>query len=105
MPTSASSTAKKMAGTFVEDTENKAPVLRFVQEACRSGKLKYYVEEFSKNQPEDIDASLVVVDSLSANSIRCHIPCKVSDHEATSTFSVDIAFDLNPQTGKWSRLA
>ncbi len=105
MATQASDQAKKMAGTYVEDDKSpKAPTLSFLQEQCRTGVLRTYVEEFVKAQDEDVDPGLVLVDSFTPELISCRIPGKVADRENTSTFPLEVLFSLNPATGTAVRL-
>lgn len=96
----ASPVAKKAAGTFVEDPLPPVvpPTLAWVTYEARQGSLRRIVEHFCAAQSEPLDASLVVVERVTADGIQCRIPCRCSDHESLSTFPFDVRFKLNPQT-------
>jgi len=96
-----SDTAKKMAGTFIPDDQTqRPPVAAWVQQELRSGALRHVIERFAKEQSESLDPKMVVVEGVSAEGIRCRIPCAVCDHESTRPMRYDVEFDLNPLNGQ-----
>ena len=99
----ASSTAKKIAGTFL-DAEKPPPALRWLSEVCRSGSLAKGIHSFIQAQKEPLDIDLLIVDKVTEDRLICRIPTKVADHESTSTFRVDVSFALDPTTGVCSRI-
>jgi len=94
-----SEVAKKVAGTFIADPgEPKTPVFAWLQSECRAGCFAHTVKAWCKEQAEPLDPALLIVDAISSNGIQGHVPCRIADHEATSTFLTEVAFVLNPKT-------
>lgn len=100
-----SETALKAAGTYIKDSIGELPTtLAWATEECRTGSLSGHVKRFCEFQQEILEPALVLVEQLSPTALSCRIPCKVSDHEATSTFEMDVCFTLNPATGECLRV-
>lgn len=100
----ASITAKKAAGTFIQDSIwNLPPTLAWLSEEGRHGNLASAVKTFCDAQDEIIDQGMLVVEGISCDCIRCRIPCRCYDAEADGTFSHDVCFEMNPRTGACRR--
>jgi hypothetical protein len=95
-----SDTGRKIAGTFVQDSVPTAPLLRWLQQECRTGSLAQHVKAFVDAQPEHLDRSLVLVEVVTDQGLSCRIPCRMSDHESVKSFDADVRFSLNPSTGQ-----
>lgn len=101
----ASEFAKKAAGTFIADAAPALPtVLSWLTGECRAGTLAASVRAFCEAQPEMLEQSLVLVESISSDCIQCRIPCRCYDHESDGTFGMDVRFQLDPQKGTCHRL-
>jgi hypothetical protein len=102
MTTPTNELARIVAGTFIADSQGKAPsnpVYAWVQKELREGTLKPVVEAFAKEQQEFLDPSLVLVEAIGPSEIECIIPCKHFDHEGTGTFMAEVRFKMNPASG------
>ena len=95
-----SDTGRKMAGTFVQDSTPGTPLLRWLQQECRTGSLSVYVRDFADAQSEPLDSSLVLVEGTNEHGLSCRIPCRMSDHESARVFEADVRFALDPSTGR-----
>lgn len=99
-----SNTAKKAAGTYIEDSLWNLPTVKaWLTRECRDGGLSWFVRRFCESQSEKLEQSLVVVETVMDECIQCRIPCRCFDHEAAEPFDLDVRFDLNPQTGACRR--
>jgi len=99
-----SEVAKKAAGTYIPDAAPMLPsVLAWITKECRTGRLAAPVQAFCAAQPEILEQSLVIVESLTSDCIQCRIPCRCFDHEADGTFDTEVRFVVNPQTGTCTR--
>lgn len=97
--TTPSETVRKIAGTFIEDDKSsKPPLLDWIQAECRHGCFRRAVEEAVKHHPEPLRPDLVLVESVDPDKIKLKIPCRVADHEGSSTFAMEVEFHLNPVT-------
>ena len=97
--------ARKIAGTYIEDSqEKKPPVFEWVQAECRAGYFRQAIDKFVQSQPEPFRPDLAVVEKLDPDRITFRLPCRVSDHESTSTFAADCLFEINPLTLDMKRL-
>lgn len=86
--------ARKLCGTYVEDTSPMEGTLAYFQEECRDGRLREAVEEFASSQKEPLDASRVIVEKCDEHGIQCRIPCRMRDHESTTPFRNDVVFQM-----------
>lgn len=80
------------------------PVLAWIQEELRLGALRPVVARFIKEQPEQLDASLVLVETVTVDKIVCRIPFCICDHENLSPSRSEITFTIDPFTGAAVRL-
>ena len=95
-----SEAAKKVAGTYIPDALPSLPTVRaWVTQECRSGGLAAAVNSFCAAQPEILEPSSVLVESLTDDCIQCMVPCRCYDHEAAGTFAADVRFSLDPRSG------
>lgn len=97
---------KRIAGTFIEDTPSSllTPVVAWMQQELRAGRLRECVDQFAKQQTEMLDASLLLVDEVRPDVVVCRLPCRLCDHESPGTFKSEVVFTLNPVTGVCIRL-
>lgn len=95
--------AKQIAGTRIPES-SAAPAHAWLQNELRSGSLHKHVQKFIASRPEILDASLLVVDSVTPDSIHCRIPVALFDHETVGAFTTDLEFTVNPLTGDCIRL-
>lgn len=96
----ASETAKRAAGTYIADSFPNLPnVQAWLTQECRNGLLAPAVKTFCETQAELLDASLVLVESVSSDCIQCRIPCRHFDGEASSPFDTEVCFNLDPRKG------
>jgi len=95
-----SEAAKRVAGTYIPDALPGLPTVRaWVTQECRSGVLAARVKSFCEAQPEILEPSSVMVESITDECIQCRIPCRCYDHEASGTFDADVRFSLDPRSG------
>lgn len=100
----ASDTAKKAAGTYIEDSLWSLPkTLKWMTTECRTGSLAQHVRQFCEAQPEIMDPAMVVVEAITGDCIQCRVSCRCYDHESDGTFPVDVRFTLDPQSGSCQR--
>lgn len=103
--TTPSETARRIAGTFVEDDPApKAPLAAWIQAECRTGCFRETLLETIQQQDEPLNVELAVVEKIDPDKITVRIPCRVADHESTSTFGLDVFFQINPLTHKAQRV-
>lgn len=89
--------AQKIAGVYVADASPpSAAVVAWVQEECRHGCFSRLISDFARSQPENPDATLALIESISGDTVSGRIPCRITDHESDHPFSVDVHFQLNP---------
>lgn len=99
-----SEVAKKAAGTFIADAAPLLPtVLGWITAQCRRGALAGAVKAFCEAQPEMLEQSLVMVESVTSDRIQCRIPCRCYDHESDGTFGTEVRFSIDPQRGTCNR--
>lgn len=102
---SASDLARKAAGTFIEDVPAPgSPVLRWLQEECRTGRFKECVTKFAQGQDALLQPELVRVEFVTENGIICVIPGRHTDREDTHTYLVEVRCVLDPLTGSLDSL-
>ena len=96
--------AQKVAGTFIADSvQSLSTVSAWLAQECRHGSLAEHVKRFVEIQPECLDQSLVLADSITSDCVHLRIPVKLYDHEANGTFESEVRFTLNPVPGKCQR--
>ncbi len=79
---SASTTAQRLIGTHIVDSDPpSSPLVFWLQDQCRIGPLAPLVHAFSKTQPEPLDPKLVRVVEVSAQGLKILIPCKMFERE------------------------
>lgn len=95
--TTPSEVARRIAGTFVEDDASPKPALwAWIQAECRTGCFREALETAIKGESEPMRVELTLVEKIDPDKITVRIPCRVADHESTSTFEMDVRFELNP---------
>jgi hypothetical protein len=105
MSVTPSEIARRIAGTYIEDDRSpKPPLSAWIQSECRAGCFREALLEAIKEQDEPLSVELAVVEKIDADKIMVRIPCRVADHESTSTFELDVHFELNPLTQKAQRV-
>lgn len=87
-----------------DDPVPKPPTLAWVQSQCREGLFRHSLDKFIAEQAESMSANLVLVETVEPGRIVGRIPCRVADSESTSTFAMDVQFELNPLTQEIKRL-
>jgi hypothetical protein len=101
-----SAAAKKIMGMYVAEGAAPAqPTIRWFQEELRSGQFRPALDEFARNQPEELDAGVCRVDEINASGVTGRIPCYAYDHESRHPFSTEVGFRLDPLNGNVSRLS
>jgi len=102
--TTPSDLAQQAAGTFISDSVSTLSGLcRWLTECCRQGELREAIEKFASDQPEPLQVNLVLVEAYDEKGLICILPCRLSDHESTATFPVEVRFHLNPETKELMR--
>lgn len=97
--------AKKVAGTYVEDAAKALPgTIAYLTKELREGSLREHAKKFVEEQPEFLDAGLVLVESVANDVITCCIPFKADDHESPHTFESNVQFTLNLLSGQCTRI-
>ena len=92
-----SETARRIAGTYIEDDRSpKPPLLAWIQAECRAGCFREALLEAIKEQAEPLNTELAVVEKIDVDKITVRIPCAISDHESSSVFRSEVKFELNP---------
>lgn len=91
-----SEVAKKIVGVFIHDSGGKGtPLLKWVQQECRSGKFSGKFKEFCDVQEEKPELCNLLVEEVTLTAVTGRIPVKVFDHEADSALSADVNFSLD----------
>ena len=67
--------------------------------ACRK-----IVEDFCRQQEEDVQPRLVLVESFSAEGIVCVVPGRQRDHESSRPYPVEVQFLIEPSARTARRL-
>ena len=90
---------QRIAGTYIEDDPTpKFPLIAWIQAECRAGCFHEAIAAFAKQQPEPLRPDLAVVEKVEPEKITLKLPCRLMDNESTSSFSLDVDFELNPAT-------
>jgi hypothetical protein len=91
--------ARRLIGTYVVDSLRPITSLAaWTQEECRNGSLRDLVDSFTAEQPEPLDASLLLVEKVESDGILARIPCKMFDHESPHSFLSEVWLKVNPLT-------
>lgn len=84
--------------------EPRAPTLAFLTQECRSGSLSEAATAFLSDQVETLYLDTLVIEQAVPDKIVGKVRGKTEDHEGASPFDVEVGFELNPATGKFTRL-
>ena len=96
---------KEVTGTYIQDSFADLPaVLAWITQGCRSGEFSQSVKKFCEAQPEQLDQTLVIAESITNNIVRCKIPFADFDHETPHPLHSEVSFELNPVTGYCQRV-
>jgi len=103
--TTPSELVRRIVGTYIEEDKTpRPPLLEWLQAECRHGCLKTALEEAIKQQPEPLRLDLAIVEKADPDKVTVRVPCRVVDHESTSTFETDVTFEVNPLSMSVKRL-
>lgn len=100
-----SEVVRRIAGTYIaDDTAPKPLLVLWLEAECRTGCFREALAEAIQQQSEPLRLDLTLVEKVEMDKITVRIPCRVADHESTSTFAADVVFEVNPVSLKATRI-
>lgn len=95
-----SSLGEKLTGMALEESYvPDAPILKYLQEECRTGKLAPFVKIYAGTLEMKVAPEMVVVESIVKGSLGCRLPAVALDGESKTPYRADAYFTLDPLTG------
>jgi len=92
-------------GTYIADAALPISSTRaWLQTQMRQGVLRGVIERFVREQPEDLDAGLVLVEKVDESVVVGRIPCYAYDHENPHPFRTEVRFSLDLARRAFTRL-